>query len=59
MIPPRLDNLTVEDLQRLVEAGTPEKQEIEFKRQLDPQNKGHKEKFLAEVTSLLTQLAAT
>ncbi|AXG08242.1 ATP-binding protein (plasmid) [Haloplanus rubicundus] len=51
MLPPRLDDLTVEHLQRLVETGTPEKQEIEFKRQLNPQNKGHKEKFLAEVTS--------
>jgi hypothetical protein len=51
MLPPSLDDLTVEDLQQLVETGAPEKQEIEFKRQLNPQNKAHKEKFLAEITS--------
>ena len=51
MLPPGLDDITVEDLQQLVKTGAPEKQEIEFKRQLNPHNKGHKEKFLAEVTS--------
>jgi len=51
MLPSGLDEVSVEDLQRLVKTGAPEKQEIEFKRQLDPQNKNHKEKFLAEVTS--------
>lgn len=51
MIPPSLDDLSVEDLRQLVETGVPEKQELEFKRQLDPRNKSHKEKFLAEVTS--------
>jgi hypothetical protein len=51
MISPTLDEITVEQIQQLIQAGTPEKQEIEFKRQLDPSNPGHKEKFLAEVTS--------
>lgn len=51
MLAPALDDLTVEHLQRLIEAGAPEKQEMEFKRQLEPQNTNHKKKFLAEVTS--------
>jgi hypothetical protein len=51
MLSPSLDDITVEDLQRLVETGAPEKQEIEFKRELNPRDNGHKEKFLAEVTS--------
>lgn len=46
-----LEEITVEQIQRLIDSGSPEKKELEFKRQLDPGNRGHKETFLAEVTS--------
>lgn len=51
MLSPNLEEITVEQIQQLILSGTPEKKQLEFKRQLDPSNPGHKEKFLAEVSS--------
>ncbi|MCU4753484.1 ATP-binding protein [Halobacteria archaeon AArc-curdl1] len=52
MLSPALDEITLEEIQLLIEESTPERQDLEFKRQLDPTNNNHKDKFLAEITSL-------
>ncbi|WP_248895377.1 RNA-binding domain-containing protein [Haloplanus halobius] len=51
MLSPDLDSISIEQIQALLESGTPERKQLEFKRQLNPRDNGHKEKFLAEVTS--------
>jgi len=45
------ENLSVETLQDAVDEGYPEGKELEFKRELKPENSGHKAKLFAEVTS--------
>lgn len=51
MLSSKLEEISIEEINQLIESGSPEKKQLEFKRELDPNNSKHKKKFLAEVTS--------
>lgn len=51
MLAPDLDDITITTLRSLIASGTPERKQLKFKRQLDPSNKDHKSKLLANTTS--------
>jgi hypothetical protein len=51
MIVDNWEDISIETLEDAVEEGYPEGKELEFKRELNPENSGHKAKLLGEVTS--------
>ncbi|WP_273737679.1 helix-turn-helix domain-containing protein [Natrinema soli] len=51
MLSSDLEDISAEDLERLIEIGVPERTELEFKYMLDPGREGHKKNLVKEVTS--------
>ncbi|MGQ3723439.1 AlbA family DNA-binding domain-containing protein [Natrialba aegyptia] len=51
MLSSDVEEISISELERIVETGVPERTELEFKYMLDPANNNHKDKFLKEITS--------